>query len=105
MPPHRSQQRIIQNFWNHVHKTETCWEYQAKAHDKYGYRRFYIGYGNYVYVHRFSWILKNGQVPAGMMICHKCDNTQCVRPSHLFLGTPKDNVQDCMRKGRWNSGM
>ncbi len=35
---------------------------------------------------------------------HTCDNRKCVRPSHLFLGTKKDNAQDAIQKGRLNQG-
>lgn len=36
-------------------------------------------------------------------MCHRCDNPKCFNPSHLFLGTPRDNAQDCLKKGRWTS--
>lgn len=41
-----------------------------------------------------------GDVPDGLHICHTCDNPRCINPAHLFLGTPKDNQQDSLAKGR-----
>lgn len=39
-------------------------------------------------------------LPAGACALHTCDCPQCIRPDHLFVGTQRDNVQDCIRKGR-----
>jgi hypothetical protein len=50
-----------------------------------------------------SWVLANGAVPAGLFVLHRCDNPRCVRPSHLRVGTPKDNTQDMIAKGRWGN--
>lgn len=34
------------------------------------------------------------------VVLHTCDNTGCVNPLHLQLGTQFDNIQDAKRKGR-----
>ena len=64
------------------------------------------GYG-YVYQHghkttasRFVWEECFGVIPDGLFVLHRCDNPPCVNPDHLFLGTPKDNTQDMVAKGR-----
>lgn len=44
--------------------------------------------------------MANGPIPNGLWVLHKCDNPACVRVDHLFLGTPTDNVRDCVAKQR-----
>ena len=49
--------------------------------------------------HRASFILFKGSI-GKFNVLHKCDNTKCVNPDHLFLGTHLDNMRDCCDKKR-----
>lgn len=51
-------------------------------------------------VARLLWAHLHGPIPPGMYVCHTCDAPACCNPAHLFLGTPKDNARDKVRKGR-----
>jgi hypothetical protein len=59
---------------------------------------------NNKYVHRASWELHNGEIPAGMFVMHRCDNPRCINPEHLCVGTHADNMADMVRKNRQANG-
>ena len=55
--------------------------------------------------HRLMWELTHGAPPpANKLVCHTCDQTNCINPSHLFLGTSLENQQDMTQKGRGRVG-
>jgi len=64
------------------------------------------GYGNLnssigiIQTHRFMYFYANGEIKDGYVVCHKCDNTSCCNPNHLFVGTQADNMRDCVKKNR-----
>lgn len=80
---------------------ENCIEWTgAKSGD--GYGTVSVD-GKQKAAHRVAWENANGPIPSGLWVLHKCDNPLCVNPDHLFIGTAKDNTQDCIRKGRRNT--
>ena len=89
-------------FWSKVQRGPGCWEWQACLETTgYGYYRYD---GRSQVAHRVSWKITNGPITNGLFVLHTCDNRKCVRPSHLFLGTKKDNTQDAIVKGRHKHG-
>ena len=52
--------------------------------------------------HRAMWMATNNvfDLPHNVFIRHKCDNPRCVNIKHLVAGTPKQNTQDCIERGR-----
>lgn len=51
--------------------------------------------------HRESYKYYVGDIPNTTQINHSCDNPSCINPSHLYLGTQKDNMLDVSSRGRW----
>lgn len=107
--PKRPRRTTEQRYWAKVDKNGPvmrpdlgpCWSWNAATSG--GYGAFHDG-KKMTGAHRYSWVLHNGPIPAGLFVCHRCDNPPCSNPAHLFLGTPEDNGGDAKRKGRTASG-
>jgi len=96
-------QHHITRFLSLIEKTDTCWHWKGHiGNSRYG--RMRIGSTDKVdgreKAHRMSYFIHYGNIPQSMHVCHRCDNTKCVNPKHLFLGTHQDNMKDMMAKGR-----
>jgi hypothetical protein len=86
------------SFFAKIDMTGSCWQWKG-ASSKRGYGFVTRHQKTYV-AHRYMWLLWTGaDAPAGMDLCHRCDNKLCVRPSHLFVGTRSENMLDAKSKG------
>lgn len=79
-----------------------CFNCTSHAPNKDGYRHIRVNHQLYI-MHRFIYQECFGPIPEGMLVRHKCDNRSCINPAHLEIGTPKDNVDDMIARGRINS--
>lgn len=91
----------IKRFWSYVDMSVgmfECWLWTGGITSA-GYGAFWF-HGRTLGAHRISWELAHGEILNNLFLCHHCDNPRCVNPTHLFLGTQRDNVLDCFSKGR-----
>lgn len=87
----------------HYKGLDACWEWTGCIGDD-GYGKTHA-FGKIMRAHRLSYILHIGEIEEGLMVLHRCDNTKCLNPSHLFLGTGKDNGADMVMKERQAKGL
>jgi hypothetical protein len=95
---------LADRFWRFVQKSTNptlCWLWIGRL-DRDGYGRIGKGgkYGGMVRAPRAAWELTYGPIPNALCVCHRCDHPACVNPTHLFLGSRRDNTQDMLAKRR-----
>ena len=87
-------------FWSKVDVkcVDSCWDWQG-GKDREGYGLFKV-LGTSRLAHRVAYTLATEEPIDDQVIRHRCDNSTCVNPSHLEVGTHADNVADRVRRKR-----
>lgn len=76
-----------------------CREWQ-RAKSGHGYGQAYLN-GKTISAHRLSYIMYVSVIPKGFYVLHGCDNPACISPAHLRLGTQLENMQDAIKRDRF----
>lgn len=97
----------IERFWEKVnkdgpimlHMNTPCWVWTGTTNRKVrGYGTLKIK-DRHTYVHRFSYVIHKGPIGKNLQVLHECDNSLCVNPNHLKLGTIADNARERSKRG------
>src|ERR1700675_1561013 len=94
---------IEKRFWNKVNKHGPivspklghCWLWTGGAG---AYGVFWLK-GASIGAHVMAWLLHTGLRPIKFVL-HKCDNSLCVRFTHLYEGTQRENIDDKVARNR-----
>jgi len=97
-----------------VGKPDDCWEWRGCIVSNHGEKRgkfnwpdgeggFYSCAASIAAYRLFVGKIPKRHGTDKLCVCHSCDNTLCVNPAHLWLGTHLQNMKDKVAKGRQNS--
>ena len=64
-----------------------------------GYGSVKVG-GKTMLAHRVAYEKAYGPIPDALVVMHSCDTPACIEPTHLSVGTQKQNVHDMINKNR-----
>jgi hypothetical protein len=99
LSPGATDQQIIDRYVDKSAGPDSCWPWTA-ARTAAGYGTTATG-GPTRRSHRVAWEVANDRpIPAGLFICHSCDNPPCCNPGHLFAASTDENMRDMAEKGR-----
>jgi hypothetical protein len=99
----------VARFWEKVQigEPDECWLWTSTTNCK-GYGYFWIGTkntGSRYGAHRISHFLSTGVDAHLLLVRHSCHVRNCVNPSHLSIGTDRQNHADMVEAGRGMHGL
>ena len=94
-------QEAIEKLLSRVKKLpgrNSCWLWTGPVNRPNGYGWIYLEGKDWA-THRAAYNFFVRRIPPGKCVLHKCDVKNCVRPSHLYIGTMRDNARDAVVRG------
>lgn len=79
-----------------INEQSGCWDWQGYVQN--GYGKFWFK-GTMMYAHRAAFEMTLGYRPKKLVL-HSCDNKLCVNPEHLREGDQRENMRECVERGR-----
>lgn len=99
-PKKRNLLYLKMNKYVDVKDQDECWNWTGNKNEL-GYGLTSAGRGMGLRAHRVAYCLAFDLIlDNAVFMLHKCDNTSCCNPYHLFQGNHKDNCDDMWEKGR-----
>jgi hypothetical protein len=91
---------LVTHVWQRLDRSGRCWVWTGGRQGR-GYGQLTVHYRRLL-LHRVVYEWAFGEIPAGLVVRHTCDNPPCCNPAHLVIGTQHDNVRDMVERGRLN---
>lgn len=102
----RSEVQVDADFWARVQITDAdkCWNWsgpKSGARGKWQYGCFDVN-SKKQRAHQYALKSFGVEKKNNAILCHKCDNTLCCNPAHLYWGSYRENSMDAVSRGRQN---
>lgn len=93
--------KLTRKLVKYIERTpQGCWIWLRKTRHK-GYAQItfpYRGKIRYTSPHRLAQVIFRNKYELldhpELLVCHRCDNKDCINPDHMFIGTWLDNAMD-----------
>ena len=86
----------------------SCWEVYSHVPNRKGYPKLTIRGKTYL-LSRLVYCQENNldieEFSSEVVVRHRCDNSLCINPEHLQIGSTMDNVRDKVERGRQPTGI